>query len=229
MAANIRDVPMQAAKIRLTLPPRGSLVPSSNSDPIDYYYKPIIGRVYVQRINTVLGLLSPGPHGTILELGYGSGILIPSLVTHADRYIGVDIAPPSRSLHSWLDRLEIDRGKVQLLHGDISTVVTPAVDLVVAISIFEHVHDLDGILSTVRMRLKPGGLLLVGMPRVDRIMTFLIEHGLRYKGIDDHHVSTFGMFLDVAKRYFRVLRTARVPAWLPHFAAVYHAVLLRTN
>jgi hypothetical protein len=60
-------------------------------------------------------------------------------------------------------------------------------------------------------------------------MTWLIERGLRYPGIDDHHVSTFGMFLKAAERNFRVLKTARLPAWLPRSAALYHAALLRAD
>jgi SAM-dependent methyltransferase len=215
-------------EIRFRLPPQGSLTPSSNTDPIDYYYKPIVGRLFVARINTVLGLVTPGNYETILEIGYGSGLLLPSLVRHADRYVGIDIAPPSESLRSLIKKLDLHPDKVALVHGDISAVEMRPVDLAVAVSVLEHVKDLDGILSAIRAKLKPGGLLLVGMPRVDKAMTWLIENGLGFEGIDDHHVSTFQMFLDAARKDFRVLKTARMPAWLPRFAAIYHAALLRT-
>ena len=220
---------MNSAKITLSLPPKGSLTPTSSADPIEYYYKPLVGRLYVARINTVLGLLSPKKYARILEIGYGSGVLLSTLVPYAERYVCVDIAPPSPSLLSNLKDMGIDQSKIDFFHGDIRTMELESVDLVVAISVLEHVHDLDSLLAAIRKKMKPEGMLLVGMPRVDRIMTWLIEQGLRYKGIDEDHVSTYPMFLEYSQRYFRVLKTARLPACLPDFAALYHAVLLQAD
>jgi SAM-dependent methyltransferase len=220
---------MKTKTITLKLPPEGSLMPSSSVDPIEYYYKPLFGHLYVARINTVLGLLSPRRYARILEIGYGSGVLLPTLVPYAEQYVCADIEPPMPSLVSNMQRLGVDTGKIEFLQGDIRTLEFMPVDLVVAISIFEHVHDLDDLLEALREKIRPGGMLLVGMPRVDRIMTWLIEHGLRFKGIDEHHVSTFPMFMKYSKKYFSLLKTARLPAYAPQFGALYHAALLQSK
>jgi cyclopropane fatty-acyl-phospholipid synthase-like methyltransferase len=220
---------MSPRKITLSLPPEGLLSPNGPSDPLPYYYKPLIGRLYVARINTVLGLLTPRQFERVLEIGYGSGILVPTIASYAEEYVGIDLAPTEPSLISRLRETGVDCKKLNFLQGDISALGTGKYDVIIAISVFEHVENLDGLLSDLRKKLEPDGLLLEGMPRVDRIMTWIFEHGIRFKGIDDHHVSSFRMFMDSAAESFEVLETAHMPAHVPRFSALYYAALLRAR
>ena len=43
--------------LRLDLPPRGTLTPNNDVDPLAFYYKPVVGRVFRARIDLGLGLL----------------------------------------------------------------------------------------------------------------------------------------------------------------------------
>ena len=63
---------------RFQLPEQGVLQANGPDDPLPYYYKPVIGKIYCERIKMALDLLTP-PYGAILEMGHGSGILLPSL------------------------------------------------------------------------------------------------------------------------------------------------------
>jgi ubiquinone/menaquinone biosynthesis C-methylase UbiE len=62
-------------------------------------------------------------------------------------------------------------------------------DLAVSFSVFEHLHEYKKALREVGRVLKPGGLFLLGMPSVNRMMEagFL---AIGFKGINDHHVTT---------------------------------------
>jgi hypothetical protein len=62
---------------KLYLPPKGILEPNNDDDRLKYYYVPIVGRLYVGRINMTLGLLKRDEFSSILEIGYGSGVLMP--------------------------------------------------------------------------------------------------------------------------------------------------------
>src|SRR5438132_1656136 len=77
--------------VEFSLPPKGSLSPNGPNDPHAYYYMPLIGRLFTARINLGLRLLQglPRPHRA-LEVGYGSGLMMPTLCRLADQVCGLD-------------------------------------------------------------------------------------------------------------------------------------------
>src|SRR5271155_2337458 len=78
------------AVLELKLPVKGTLVPTDETDPVSYYYHPLVGWLYRGRINLGLSLLEY-PVDTILETGCASGLLMPTLKSVAKKYVGIDI------------------------------------------------------------------------------------------------------------------------------------------
>ena len=79
------------ARPALHLPPRGRLRPTGDDDPLRFYYVPIVGRAYRKRLEMAARFFgSDGPVGCAVEVGYGSGILLPELGRRARRLVGVD-------------------------------------------------------------------------------------------------------------------------------------------
>ena len=72
------------------MPPKGTFQPNNADDPLPYYYKPFIGSIYRSRIEQGLNLLTP-PYESILEMGYGSGLLLPSLSDMCNSLSGIDL------------------------------------------------------------------------------------------------------------------------------------------
>ena len=80
-------------------PPQGVLQPNDAHDPLPYYYHPWVGWLYRHRLQMGLDLLPPG--GTrVLEVGVGSGVLVPTLTRRYTEYTGTDLtlAPGLTSL-----------------------------------------------------------------------------------------------------------------------------------
>src|SRR5438045_9455373 len=76
--------------LRLDLPPKGVLHPNDAHDPLPYYYHPLVGWLYRYRLQMGLDLLPPG--GTrVLEVGVGSGVLVPTLTRRYREYTGTDL------------------------------------------------------------------------------------------------------------------------------------------
>lgn len=75
--------------------PKETFQPSNDSDPLLYYYKPLIGILYQYRVSQGISLLFPH-YENVLEFGYGSGLLLPTLATISDKLYGL-ILP--RTLH----------------------------------------------------------------------------------------------------------------------------------
>jgi SAM-dependent methyltransferase len=158
------------------------------TDPIEYYRKPLVGHIFRERINRGLRLLPERRFGRALEIGYGSGAVLLSLAPAVDDLHGLDLdADPSIASSILAARglsATLRQGSVYELPYE-----TASFDLAVSFSMFEHLHEYAKGLAEVRRALKPGGLFLLGMPAVNRLMEagFL---AIGFKGINDHHVTT---------------------------------------
>ena len=157
------------------------------SDPIDYYRRPLVGRVFFDRINRGLRLLPNRRFERALEVGYGSGAVQVALAPGVDELHGIDLDAEPGILTDILTR----RGCAsKLVQGNVYDLPFEAsfFDLVVSFSTFEHLSEYKTALAEVYRVLRPGGLFLLGMPSVNRLM----EAGfiaIGFKGINDHHVT----------------------------------------
>lgn len=198
---------------KLALPPKGILEPNNDDDPLKYYYVPIVGKLYVSRINMTLGLLRRNEYGSILEIGYGSGVLMPTLTRLSDAIHGVDLSSDPDDISRRLAKLrcypKLSQGEADKLLFDDNSL-----DLVIAISVLEHIKAIKPFLAEIHRVLKPGGTLLVGMPAVNRTMEYLFR-AIGFAGIEAHHVTSPEEMHQAATRMFRLKCSDRLPNFLP--------------
>jgi ubiquinone/menaquinone biosynthesis C-methylase UbiE len=158
------------------------------TDPIEYYRRPLVGRIFRERINRGLRLLPERRFARALEVGYGAGAVLLSLAPGVDELHGLDLDADPTSVTKLLEsrgaRATLRQGSVYELPYE-----TDSFDLAVSFSMFEHLHEYPKGLAEVARVLRPGGLFLLGMPAVNRLMEagFL---AIGFKGINDHHVTT---------------------------------------
>lgn len=177
------------------------------TDPIEYYRRPVVGRIFRKRINMGLAMLAERRYGRALEVGYGAGAVLLTIAPEVDQLYGVDLDTNPEPVHALL----ASRGhKAELARGSVTALpyADAYFDLVVSFSVFEHLPDYERALAEVHRTLKPDGHFLLGMPAVNPMM----EAGFRmigFKGIEDHHVTTPAQ---VAAAFggsgFRVVRSA---------------------
>ena len=217
-------------ELSLRLPPQGVLRPNNDVDPLPYYYKPFVGRVFAARLNTGLRLLN-GHHPRLLEIGYGSGLLMPTLAAVCDEIYGVDLERESPGLRERLAQLGV-RPKA-LVQADVRALPfdDDFFDVVVAFSIFEHVQpaQLAPALADVARVVRRGGIVLIGCPAVHKLMNAAFA-AIGFADIDNHHVSTIADVVAASKSRFRLLRKAALPSVmgkLPLGWAPYTTVLLQ--
>ncbi|MES1178514.1 MAG: methyltransferase domain-containing protein [Myxococcales bacterium] len=157
------------------------------SDPIEYYRKPFVGRLYLDRINRGLRLLPNRRYARELEVGYGAGAVQVALRSGVDELYGIDLDAEPSIVHAVLKGRGCDatlaKGSVYELPYE-----SEFFDLVVCFSVFEHLAEYKKALAEVYRVLRPGGLFLLGMPSVNKLMEagFL---AIGFKGINDHHIT----------------------------------------
>ncbi len=197
------------------------------SDPIEYYRRPVVGRLFRQRINRGLRLLPPRRFARALEIGYGAGALHLALSEGVDELHGIDLDADPEVVAGLL----AERGKSsRLRRGSVYELpyADAHFDLAVCFSVFEHLNDPTRALAEVHRVLAPGGLFLLGMPAVNRLM----EAGFRaigFKGIEDLHVTTpAAVFGSLGDAGFRVAAESHldVPLPPPFGARLYYDWLL---
>ena len=193
------------------LPARHRVSPNNEKDPLPFYYKRSTGWLYRHRLQMGLDLLPrPQRNASVLEVGVGSGVLVPTLTRAYARYTGTDLV-----LASGLDDL-VTPGCVASFHSadllDATTLPRAAYDAIVCFSVLEHIADSAGAARSLAHALAPGGTLITGYPMVSRLMTKAFE-AIGYHGIDDDHVAAP---VDIEDALATVLRPGPRAAFPPH-------------
>jgi 2-polyprenyl-3-methyl-5-hydroxy-6-metoxy-1,4-benzoquinol methylase len=94
---------------------------------------------------------------TLLDAGCGSAL--PIAVPEGVRLVGLDISPEALALNERLDAKIV---------GDVQTYPLPArsYDVVVCWTVLEHVRDPGAAVANLAQSLKPGGMLVIGVPNI---------------------------------------------------------------
>lgn len=202
--------------------PRGALEPNNCDDPLNYYYHPLVGFIYKNRVRQALSLLQ-SHYDSVLEVGYGSGIMMPSLKAVGKSICGIDLHSDPKRVSANLKKIGVD---VLLSKGDILSADYPpeSFDLVIAISILEHISELRPVIEKIAFVVRPNGHFLVGMPRVDNLMKLLFPL-IGFFNIKDHHVSCYHDLLKASKGHFRLVKFAKLPSCLPVNFGLYFNML----
>jgi SAM-dependent methyltransferase len=202
--------------LRLQLPPKGVLRPNDAHDPLPYYYHPWVGWLYRHRLQMGLDLLPDGGR-RVLEIGVGSGVLVPTLTARYREYTGTDL-----TLAGGLDALVAPGCTAEFRRADLLADDLPAAhyDAIVCFSVLEHIADSAGAARGLARALAPGGTLVCGYPMVSPLMSRAFSM-IGYQGIDNHHVSPPTKIAAALADALAPIDRAAFPPAVPVAAALY--------
>lgn len=214
-----RDMPS------LELLPRSSLIKTSRFDHADWNYRPLLGALQRTRFKLVESMLRGLRLGRILEVGYGSGILMPQLKKHCDRLYGIDTHGRNEEVRKNLELIGVD---ACLVSGDVSSMPfnTGDFDGIVAVSSLEYVQEIETACKELGRVLKPGSPLFVVTPGASPIL----DSGLRLIG-HEHAEENYGNRREELPRvlasHFAVESVRLWPPRVPSWIVVYRAMTFR--
>jgi SAM-dependent methyltransferase len=203
--------------MKLILPPAGTLKPNNEHDPLPFYYRPWLGPLYRKRLQMGLDLIPEGSTA-VLEVGVGSGILIPTLTAKFPIYVGADLF-----LADGLRALVAPACQAEFVRADLlSEADLPAdrFDTVVCLSVLEHIADADRAAASLARTLVKGGTLIAGYPMVNRLMARLFAT-IGFQNIEAHHVSPPEAIDHALRKVLRPIQRKAMPPLAPVSLALY--------
>jgi len=222
MARKLYIIPLMA----LSIPPRELLVTTNVEDPLPFYFSPLTGGVFRKRLANTLAMLDGGPakYRSLLEIAFGSGILLPELAHRTEKLYGIDNHPMISQVGGMLKTMGLS---AELSGGDLFKM--PYADgqfhAVVAVSVLEHFKDLDPALAEIDRVLAPDGVVVLSFP----VRNWLTDKALDLfdSGHADHlarHPSSHRDIIAAAEKRFRVERTLLLPRFLPMDLTMYCSI-----
>lgn len=184
------------------------------------YTNKIVGSLYWNRFRAVFDYLKLRRWDVILEVGCGYGFFLPSLCQIANKVIGSDIEEmfdfcekvTLQAIRKTCNNLELRKADVRTLSHDI----VEKCDVIVAISVLEHIDDFNRALMEINKCLRPGGLLACVLPSENRLYK-LGRKLLGYSG-DYHENYEYEDLRSNLCRYFTEIEKWSSPFYIP----IYH-------
>jgi SAM-dependent methyltransferase len=211
--------------MKFRVPHSSALVPNSEFDPLPYYYRPVVGHLYRHRLRMGLGLVPSGGR-RVLEIGVGSGILVPSLTAGFPEYVGTDLL-----LAPGLDSLVTPGCHATFLVADLldpNALPAGTFDVVVCLSVLEHIADSEAAARCLVRALAPGGTLVAGYPMVNRFMATCFRT-LGFGRIEDHHITTPAQITAALGKLLRPAGRVSLPMFAPQSLSLYECTSWTTR
>lgn len=212
--------------LKLLFPSRANVFKTNDEDPIDFYYYPLIGWVYRKRLDNTLNLVSEKQE-KILDIGYGSGLLFPSLLQSAQTCYGLENHNQEEKVYEFLAKENISKEKVILQDGSILEMpyANEFFDAIISVSTLEHIKDLDKAMSEMFRVLKTGGEMILSFP----VRNAITDRFYKLFGYDPRsiHPSSHRDIIKTAKKYFQIEKIIKFPALLPLDYSFYCSIKCR--
>jgi 2-polyprenyl-3-methyl-5-hydroxy-6-metoxy-1,4-benzoquinol methylase len=126
---------------------------------------PLINWLFWQRLRKVMDhVQNPAPYANILDFGCGSGVMLPYLSSISTHVTAMDVdLLPIQSVQKYIP-LPQNVDVKDATKTAVSDLPANSFDLIIALDVLEHVHDLPQTLSELLALLKTNGRLIVSGP-----------------------------------------------------------------
>jgi SAM-dependent methyltransferase len=198
---------------KFILPKRENSFQTEHGDPVFRHYDLLTGWMYKKRLTNTLSLLENNCE-KLLDVGYGSGILFPSLLNFAKTCYGLEIHGKEKEIYEMLEKEGADKSRVILQPGSILAMPyeKESFDSIVCVSTLEHMNpsgSLDKALEEIARVLKNNGRAVLSFP-VRNVITDWFYQAVGFKP-RDIHPSSHNDIIKAAEKYFTIEKMLKFP------------------
>jgi ubiquinone/menaquinone biosynthesis C-methylase UbiE len=187
-----------------------------------YSRNPLIRHYFWGRLQKLLSFIEWHETSLILEIGFGPGVLFPTLSNLSNAVIGLGQESQQHLsiVREMLRHERIDM-KITLTRGDACRLPfrDELFDAVIAADVLEHIPNTADVLGEIRRVAKTGASLLTSLP-IESSLRKALRRGLGYDLPLDHH--THSEIEDSIRNFFHIVKIERYPR-LPQGFLLIHA------
>jgi len=213
-------------------------IPDKNNPPAvgdnltRYYHYPVIRHFFLRRLTLALDFLNGRHFDSILEIGFGSGVLLPELSKRSNHLFGIDIHD---SIAKVIEMSRNENINTMLTRGDILQLPykDESFDCVISIATMEHIKDLSLAVFEIRRILKKNGVAVLGFPIANKAsdLLLILTGSLKAykKKLKEIHPSNHSDILSELKEQFGNIEIRRFPNFLPLDYSLYCSCMSRKD
>lgn len=204
--------------MRLQLPEEKNITFPKNLESSPHiYYSRMTGPFYQGKLRMLCEFLPEPREKNILEIGFGSGVMLKELASHFEKVYALDIHDRFLEVQQMINKENLPN--IQLVHHNIFEepfLKEKDFDYVVSSSVFEHIPEdkLEQGIKNIYTVLKEGGHFLIGFPLKSFLMTHLFHiyqatyqkfnKGVYGFNVHEDHPSGEKEIVPLVKKYFQV-------------------------
>jgi SAM-dependent methyltransferase len=204
----------------LYLPDRKLLIKTNDEDPLAFYYHWLTGPLYRKRLELALRMLGNQHYDSLLEVGFGSGILLPELARRTNNLFGVETHDQIEAVRRMLtaERVVADLRQGSILDLEFEDANISAV---VCLSVLEHMTaaELPLAIAELKRVTRHGGVVVTGFP-VRNVFTDSFYRIVGFRPRDIHPSSHRDIIAEM-KRQFAHVGVVAWPTFLPLDLSLY--------
>ena len=180
---------------------------------LERYFKPIQKIPYLKRLKMAIDLINGQTYNNFLEIGFGSGILLPELASRTKKLTAID-------QHDYIeivkDIIKTKNVQADLLKADILDMPFPdnTFDGILCLSVLEFIKDTPQAIKEIKRVARPKAKIVIGSPILNFLTDFCYKT-IKYKQHSQMHKSDHKTIIDNIKNNFRVSKIKTYPAFLP--------------
>lgn len=201
------------------------LITEEYGDCSRYYYVPVVKNFYLERIKMVCKLMDR-KGGRVLDLGCGSGVLFYELNKKFSHLNGMDLRSDANLVKKTLKAEGIE---ANLTNGNLFRLPYKdnSFDCITAMSVLEHIADLEQPLKEIKRVLKKDGYFICGFP-TKNILLHLFFKLIKFDDEKDHP-SSHQRIYKMIKEEFTLEKTIKFPSFLQMDCCLYVACRCKRN
>ncbi len=160
--------------MKILIPEKRLLDRTNDVDYYEWNYKFPIKYIQLYRFKTIIKLLGNKKYQHLLEIGTGSGILLPELSRHCDNLYACDIHPHIDKIQNLLQQYKIENYDVKSLSIEKTDYPDNFFDVIVGVSVLEFVDDLQKAILEIKRILKKDGFFITICPMQSKFLDFIV-------------------------------------------------------
>jgi ubiquinone/menaquinone biosynthesis C-methylase UbiE len=211
-------------KPKLDLLPKNLLIKTNLIDHADWNYRHILGYIQRKRFRLSLWLMGGNKYNRILEIGYGSGIFLPTLAQHCNSLYGIDIHPFNEDVREILQNFGVNS---KLYQGSVSQLPfeNDSFDLIISISTFEFIEDKTRACQEINRVLRKDGIFIMVTPGKSWFLDIALKIFTNASAKKDYGDKRQHVIENIQK-YFYISKRKLFPSHLNWLVEVYKAYVL---